>query len=92
MFLFFFLFACLFFHVFIKTSQLLYIDTTRTNALILAKESCHVRKYRNIPKINPRTYIFQRPFLRGLFLERLIFGGAYLRREVCVSKSIGLAL
>jgi len=30
--------------------------------------------------------------LRGLFLEGLIFGGAYLRREICVSKSIGLAL
>ena len=25
-------------------------------------------------------------------LEGLIFGGAYLRREICVSKSIGLAL
>ena len=29
--------------------------------------------------------------MRGLFLERLIFGGAYLRRENCVSKSNGLA-
>ena len=36
--------------------------------------------------------IFQRPFLRSLFLEGLIFGGAYLRREICVSKSIWLAL
>ena len=25
-------------------------------------------------------------------MEGLIFGGAYLRREICVSKSIGLAL
>ena len=33
-----------------------------------------------------------RPFLRGLFLEGLLFGGAYLWREICVSKSIGLAL
>ena len=39
----------------------------------------------------PRAYIFQRPLLRGLFLEGLIFGGAYVRRENCVSKSIGLA-
>jgi len=31
-------------------------------------------KYRKIPKISPRAYIFQRPFLRGLFLEGLIFG------------------
>ena len=47
---------------------------------------------RKIPKISPWAYIFQRPFLRGLFLEGLIFGGAYLRRGICVSKSIGLAL
>ena len=44
-----------------------------------------------MPKISPEAYIFQRPFLRGLFLEGLIFGGAYVRREICVSKSIGLA-
>ena len=49
-------------------------------------------RHRKIPKISPGAYIFQRPFLRGLFLEGLIFGGAYLRREICVSKSIGLAL
>ena len=47
-------------------------------------------KYRKIPKISPGAYIkfFQRPFLRGLFLEGLIFRGAYLRMEICVSKSI----
>ena len=44
-----------------------------------------------ILKISPGAYIFQRPFLRGLFLEGLIFGGAYVRREICVSKLIGLA-
>ena len=49
-------------------------------------------KYRKIPKISPRAYIFQRPFLRGLFLEGLIFRGAYLQREINVSKSIGQAL
>ena len=48
--------------------------------------------YRKIPKISPGTYIFQRPFLRDLFLEGLIFGEAYLRREICVSKSIELAI
>ena len=47
--------------------------------------------YRKIPKISPGSYIFQRPFLRGLFLDGLIFGGAYVRREICASKSIGLA-
>ena len=43
-------------------------------------------RYRKIPKISPGAYIFQRPFFEGL-----IFGGAYVRREICVSKSIGLA-
>ena len=48
--------------------------------------------YRKIPKISHGAYIFQRSFFRGLLLEELIFGGTYLRREICVSKSIGLAL
>ena len=47
--------------------------------------------YRKIPKIGPGAYIFQTPFLRGLFLEGLVFRGAYLRGKICVSKSIGLA-
>ena len=42
-----------------------------------------------IPIISLGTF-FQRPFLRGLCLEWLIFGGAYVRREVCVSKLIGV--
>ena len=37
-------------------------------------------EYRKIPKISPGAYIFQRPFLRGLFLEGLIFGGACIPR------------
>ena len=49
------------------------------------------RRYCKIPKMSPGAYIFQRPFLRSLFLEGLIFGGAYVRREICISKSIGLA-
>ena len=48
-------------------------------------------KSRKIPKISPGAYIFQRPFFRGLLLEGLMFGGAYLRREIFVYKSIGLA-
>ena len=42
--------------------------------------------YHKIPKISPGAYTFQRPFLRELFLEGLMFGGAYLRNEICVSK------
>ena len=34
-----------------------------------------VNKYRKIPKISPGAYIFQRPFLRGLFLEGLYAEG-----------------
>ena len=49
-------------------------------------------EYRKIPKISPGAYIFQRPFLRGLFLEGLVFGEAYKGREVCVSKSARLIL
>ena len=30
--------------------------------------------YRKIPKISPGAYIFQRPFLRGLFSEGLVYG------------------
>ena len=33
--------------------------------------------YRKILKISPKAYIFQRPFLRGLFLEGLIYGGKF---------------
>ena len=40
----------------------------------------------------PRGLYFSKALFRGLFLERLIFGRAYIRREICVSKSIGLAL
>ena len=41
-----------------------------------------LNSYRKIPKMSPGAYIFQRPFLRGSFLEGLILGGAYLRREI----------
>ena len=51
-----------------------------------------LKKYRKSPKISSGACIFQRPFLRGLFLEGHIFGGAYLWREGSVSKSIGLVL
>ena len=34
--------------------------------------------YCNILKISPRAYIFHWPFLRGLFLEGLIYGGKFV--------------
>lgn len=39
----------------------------------------------------PGAYIFQRPFLRVILLEGLTLGGAYTRKEICVTKWIGLA-
>ena len=33
--------------------------------------------FRKIPKITPWAYIFQRPFLRGLFVEGPTFGGKF---------------
>ena len=59
--------------------------------LILTVPSKPLKGYRKIPKISPGAYIFQRPFLRSLFLEGPIFGGAYVRREICVSKLTELA-
>ena len=49
---------------------------------IVIISDCVKKNYRKIPKRSPGAYIFQRPF----------FGGAYLRTDICVTKSIGLAL
>ena len=40
-----------------------------------------LNKHRKIPKISPGAYIFQRPFLRGLFLEGLIYGGKFVSQN-----------
>ena len=36
-----------------------------------------MNEYRKIPKISPGAYISQRPFLKDLFLEGLIYGGKF---------------
>ena len=59
----------------------LYLDCEQS---LFCSKICN-REYRKILKISPGAYIFQRSFWRGLFLEGFIFGGAYLRREICVS-------
>ena len=46
-----------------------------------------VEEYRKIKKIRPGAYIFQRPFLKGLFLE-----GLYSQGLIYGGKSIGLTL
>ena len=53
-------------------------------------DRCIYRYHKNSEKI-PGAYVFQRPFLRGLYSgER--GGGAYIQREVCVLKSVRLIL
>ena len=42
--------------------------------LIYALKRFDICNYRKISKISTGAYIFQRPFLRGLFLEGLIYG------------------
>ena len=42
-----------------------------------SQASYNYSEYRKIPKVSPGAYIFQRPFLRGLFLEGLINGGKF---------------
>ena len=37
----------------------------------------YYHKYREIPKISLGVYIFQRPFLRGLFLDGRIYWGKF---------------
>ena len=75
---------------FIQCKQQLVIRYLEDHQFHIVKN--HKITYRKIPKISPGAYIFQTPFLRGLFFEGLIFGGAYIWREICVLKSIGLAL
>ena len=75
-------------------------DLANNNAFILAEQVWSLTHtylfvvifllYRKIPKISPAAYIFQRAFLGGLFFEGLIFGGAYLRREIWVQNQLGL--
>ena len=43
-------------------------------AASIPRQILRVLKYHKIPKISPGAYIFQRPFLGGLFLEGLIYG------------------
>ena len=59
--------------------MILLITQRAINSLVSRK------KYRKVPKISPGAYIFERAFLRGLYLEGLMYGGKF------ASKSIGLA-
>ena len=47
-------------------------------------------QYRKIPIISPGLIFVQKAFLLGLFPGKFIFGGAYYRKEFCISKWVGL--
>ena len=49
-------------------------ETTVTLTCCFKHETQLLTNYHQILKISPWGYIFQRPFLRGLFLEGLIYG------------------
>lgn len=74
------------------------IDTRTRNIIRIISELVIQRRspnlldtYHKVPKICPTAYIsFQKPVLRVLFLERLIFGGVSIWWEICVTKWIGL--
>ena len=48
-----------------------------SKSAILCINSSFFQKYHKIPKISPGAYIFQKPFLRGLYSEGLIYGGKF---------------
>ena len=52
--------------------------------------SCYLNLHCKIPKISPRTYIFQSTFLRGLYLEGCIIGGKFVSAIFkCANDNIG---
>ena len=55
--------------------------------VLRARRLLHSVLYRKIPKICPGAYIFQRPFLRGLYSGGLIYGGRF-----ALQNRFGLAL
>ena len=47
---------------------------TNLYKIVNGTPAVQIPNYCKIPKISPEAYIFQRPFLRGLYLEGLIYG------------------
>ena len=62
---------------------LLLLQSTLYAVLIL-------NEYRKIQIISPGLIFVQKAVLLGLFLEELIFRGAYYWKEFCFSKWVGL--
>ena len=53
------------------------VTSTFYRCSLLANVMVTKNIYRKIPKVSPGAYIFQRPFLRGLYSEGLIYGGKF---------------
>ena len=56
-------------------NQICFFNSFHGNSVEISSWVSKLEIYREIPKISPMAYIFQRPFLMGLFLEGLIYGG-----------------
>ena len=55
-----------------------YFYPPQSSSAIKSKmEGTTTQTYHKIPKISPGAYIFQKPFLRGLYSEGLIYGGKF---------------
>ena len=46
---------------------------------------CYWLAYRKPPNISPGLIFVRKHFLVGLYMGRLIYGGAYIRSRFCVS-------
>ena len=64
----------------IKRIRMVQIETKAISFSSGAENIICLLSYRKIPKISPRAYIFQRPFLRGLYLEGRFNGGFFALR------------
>ena len=63
-----------------KRIRMVQIETKAISFSSGAENIICLLSYRKIPKISPRAYIFQRPFLRGLYLEGRFNGGFFALR------------
>ena len=63
----------------------LFYFSNHLKTFILKTKTGRKLTYRKIPKKSPKAYIFQRPFLRDLFLEGFIYG-----RKIAFQNRLGL--
>ena len=64
-------------HLELKRQTHSYIPVFLQKPYPIPDQSRQDLNYGKIPKISPGAYIFQRPILRGLYFEGLIYGGKF---------------